>query len=161
MSYNKSYNRGFNSYEESYTGPEVQQKLDMGDLVKIQVLRCEIAESGGDETKHANGVEGLLHLLPRENRERLESDKYRSLYVTKVETFEYRYSCGHKMGSPERPVFRNNPLDWNYHGGPPELVSPIAVEVEQTDYQKLFNLIMSEFEDLGVTWKKESMEEDI
>jgi hypothetical protein len=146
-----SYKKG----EEPQVDVEFSQKLDIIYVVLEQIRRVLAAASEGDEGKYNNCVEELLNLLPSENRFRLESDKIKGEYIETVEQPVYKYSCGYPMGTVEKPVFRNNPWDWNYHGGPPELVSPIMEEVEQTDYNKLFKLIMSEFEEIGVSWKVE------
>ena len=151
-----SYKTNYSSYEEPQTGKEVHQKLNIDYLVNKQIDRINTAAVEGDLQKYSNAVEALLSNLPRENRKRLESDKYKEMYTVKIEDYEYKFSCGHKMGSPENPIFRNLSTDWNYKGGPKELVSPIPVEREEIDYVKLFKLIMSELEDLGITWKKES-----
>lgn len=142
--------------EEPQIDVEFNQKLDITYVVLEQIRRVMAAASEGDEYKYGNCVEGLLNLLPSENRLRLESDKIKEGYTETVEQPVYKYSCGHPMGTVEKPVFRNYPSDWNYHGGPPEVVSPIMEEVVQTDYNKLFKLIMSEFEEIGVSWKVES-----
>jgi hypothetical protein len=108
-----------------------------------------------DEIKFSNAVESLLAMLPKENRLRIESDKIKDSYITKIEQPVYKYSCGKPMGTLENPIYRNKKTDWNYTGGPEILISPTVEEVEQTDYQKLYKIVLNELQDVGVTWKIE------
>jgi hypothetical protein len=141
--------------EETNVDAEFKQKVNVEYLVLKQIDRCNTAAYEGDEGKFNNAVESLLSMLPKENRQRIESDKNREEYVETIEQPVYQYSCGKPMGSPESPIYRNLPTDWNYRGGEPILVSPTIEEVEQTDYQKLYKLILAELQDVGVTWKVE------
>jgi hypothetical protein len=131
-----------------------QQKLDITFLTLQQMQKVSQSAFEGDEIKYSNAIESLLAMLPKANREKIEANK--DAYITKIEQPRYKYSCGKPMGTIENPVYRNNPLDWNYKGGKPELVSPVVEEVEQVDYAKLYKLILEELEDVGVTWKQEA-----
>ena len=142
-------------FDENPVDAEFKQKINVEFLVLKQIDRCNNAALEGDEIKFSNGVEGLLAMLPKENRLRIESDKIKSTYITKIEQPVYKYSAGKPMGTIENPIYRNNPKDWNYDGGEPILVSPTVEEVEQTDYQKLFKIVLNELQDVGVTWKIE------
>jgi len=132
-----------------------QQRVDIQYLVLLQIQKCSTSAYESDEISFSNAVESLLAMLPKENRLRIESDKVKDSYVTKVEQPVYKYSCGKPMGTLENPIFRNNKSDWNYQGGDPILVSPTVEEVEQTDYQKLYKIVMGELELIGATWKTE------
>jgi hypothetical protein len=147
----------FKKYEEPSVDTEFKQKLDINYIVYNQILKCNNASTEGDEARFANGIEALLNMLPKENRARIESDKGREEYVETIEQFVYQFSCGHRMGSPEAPIYRNRKdLDWNYspniNNGEPILVSPITETVEQTNYNKLYKIIMNELQDCGITW---------
>ena len=147
-----SYQR---DYDESPIDAEFKQKINVEYLVLKQIDRCNNAALEGDEIKFSNAVESLLAMLPKENRLRIESDKIKDSYITKIEQPVYKYSAGKPMGTIENPIYRNNPKDWNYDGGEPVLVSPTVEEVTQTDYQKLYKIILNELQDVGVTWKIE------
>ena len=143
------------SFDETSVDAEFKQKINVEYLVLKQIDRCNTAAYEGDEGKFNNAVESLLAMLPKENRQRIENDKSREQYTETIEQPVYQYSCGHPMGSLESPIYRNKKTDWNYDGGEPILVSPTIEEVEQVDYQKLYKMILSELQDVGVTWKIE------
>ena len=143
------------SFDETSVDAEFKQKINVEYLVLKQIDRCNTAAYEGDEGKFNNAVESLLAMLPKENRQRIENDKSREQYTETIEQPVYQYSCGHPMGTPENPIYRNKKTDWNYDGGEPILVSPTIEEVEQVDYQKLYKMILSELQDVGVTWKIE------
>jgi len=143
------------SFDEGSVDAEFKQKINVEYLVLKQIDRCNTAAYEGDEGKFNNAVESLLAMLPKENRARIENDKNRDQYVETIEQPVYQYSCGHPMGTPENPIYRNKKTDWNWDGGEPILVSPTVEEVEQVDYQKLYKMILSELQDVGVTWKIE------
>jgi hypothetical protein len=146
-----------NSFENKDEQVEFKHNDDIQSAVFRQIQRCEQANTDGDEGAFANSVNGLFCLLPKENRKHIEDNKEK--YVETVEEPVYQYSCGHPMGTLENPVYRNLPSSWNYdanvNGGKPVLVSPIIEQVERTDYMKLFQLILDEFESIGITWKTE------
>lgn len=149
------YKEAIFGFQEDVTN--FQQKIEIEDLVLEQIRRINAAAYEGDEDKFANAVESLLSMLPKENLKRIEENK--ETYVTTIEQPIYKYSCGRPMGSLETPVYRNKKSDWNYdpnqNFGKPIRVSPIITEVTQTDYEKLFRLILGELESIGVTWKTE------
>ena len=134
-----------------------QQKIEIEDLVFEEIRKILSAAYEGDEDRYANAVESLLSMLPNENVKRIEENK--EAYITTIEQPIYKYSCGHQMGSVENPVYINKKSDWNYdpniNDGKPILVSPKLIEVTQTDYSKLYRLILTELESIGVTWKTE------
>jgi hypothetical protein len=142
-------------FEETPVDAEFKQKVNVEYLVLKQIDRCNNAALEGDEIKFANAVESLLAMLPKENRLRIENDKTKESYISKIEQPIYKYSCGKPMGTLENPIFRNKKTDWNYDGGEPIRISPMVEEVEQTDYQKLYKIILNELQDVGVTWKIE------
>jgi hypothetical protein len=137
---------------------DYKQKINIEYLALKQVDRCNVSANAGDAMSFNNSVESLLSMLPKENRAVIESEKYKEQYITRVEELVYQYSCGRKMGTKEHPVYRNKPTDWNYNGGEPELVSPVVIEVEKVNYQVLYRLILSELQNVGVTWKIEPRE---
>jgi len=136
---------------------EFKQKIEFQHLIIQQIQRCLQSSYEGDEGKFANAVEGLVSLLPEENRKHIEDIK--DEYTETVEEPVYQFSCGHRMGSVEHPVYRNYSTDWNYNpndnGGKPILVSPKIDIVEKTNYDKLNKLVLKELELIGVTWKTE------
>jgi hypothetical protein len=146
-----------NSFENKDEHVEFKHNDDIQSAVFRQIQRCEQAITDGDEGAFANSVNGLFCLLPKENRKHIEDNKEK--YVEIIDEPVYQYSCGHPMGTLENPVYRNLPSAWNYdanvNGGMPVLVSPIVEPVERTNYMKLFQLILDEFEIIGITWKTE------
>lgn len=145
----------YRDYDETPVDAEFKQKINVEFLVLKQIDRCNQAALEGDEIKFSNATESLLAMLPKENRKRIESDKVKEEYITKIEQPVYKYSCGKPMGTIENPIYRNKKSDWNYDGGEPILISPTVEEVEQTDYQKLYKIVLNELQDVGVTWKIE------
>lgn len=134
---------------------QFNQKINMEYILLTQINRCGQAAFDGDEARFNNAVETLVALLPKENRARIESEKFKDMYVDITEEPVFKMSCGKPMGSVEHPVYRNHPEDWNYKGGEPELVSPIMTQTTVTNYQTLYKLVLSELQDIGVTWKVE------
>jgi len=120
-----------------------------------QIDRCNTASLEGDEARFSYAVESLLSMLPKEHRVKLEAEQAKEVYTSKSEDYIYAYSCGKPMGSPENPIYRNKPTDWNYDGGEPILVSPRLEESENIDYQILYRMILAELQDVGATWKVE------
>lgn len=146
-----------NSFEKKNEQVEFKQNVDIQGIVLQQIQKCQQTISEGDDVAFDNSVQGLLLILPKENRKHVEDNKEK--YVETVEEPVYQYSCGHPMGTVENPVYRNNPPDWNYdrnlNGGKPVRVSPIIEIVERTDYRVLYQLVLDELEDIGLTWKAE------
>jgi len=86
--------------------------LDPEYLIRLQINRCYIALSSGDDILFGNSVMALLGGLPSNKRKEIEDR--REDYVEMVEEYEYKSPNGWRLGSPEAPVYRNLPTDDNY-----------------------------------------------
>jgi hypothetical protein len=103
--------------------PGIQGKVSIEDLVRRQIDRTLISEST-DPTLFEANVQLLMSMLP--------SGKLKALYAreaefkTKIVDMRPEW-CGRRVG-------------------------PLKTE-KQTDYLKLFELVLEAFEDCGLTWK--------
>lgn len=125
--------------------------LSPEDLVRLQINRCNVTSSYPDREVFNANVLTLMRNLPSHKLVELKLQKKE--YTTKTTVYQYKRSCGRLMGTPENPIYRNKKDDWNWDGGDPILVSPVPVDVEMTDYDKLFELVMMKLEEAGLTWK--------
>jgi len=132
---------------------DYRQKVSIDYLVLTQLDRTNKAAVDGDSSKFNNSVDILLSMLPKENQKRIE--QMRDEFTSTTPSYSYRYAFGRPMGTPENPIYRNLPSDWNYEEGPPVLVSPIPTETTEVDYQKLYKYLLAELQDIGVTWRAE------
>jgi hypothetical protein len=144
------------SFDESPVR-EFQQELKRGiedsfNQVVINLIGAiNTAGTEGDKIRYSNAVMQLVYNLPEERREYLL--EHEELYTSIVEEWVYMKSCGQKMGTPEKPIYRNYPSDWNWDGGEPVIVSPIKNIQDEINYQKLFGLVMTELESAQAIWK--------
>jgi hypothetical protein len=115
----------------------IHGELDIEALVFRQIERTHQA-AVQDEVVFAANVRLLLNLLPTHKRDEIveRSDEYTSV----SEHYEYKYWCGVPMGTIEKPVNR----------------SPYKITEEVIDWYKMLEIILSAFEECGVTWKTES-----
>jgi len=115
---------------------KIHGSLSPEDLVRLQINRCNVTSSLADRGIFNANVLALMRNLP--SHKLLELKNMRGEYTDIVTIYKYKYSCGRPMGTPENPIYRNNEGDWDWDGGDPILVSPIPVDVEVVDYDKLF-----------------------
>lgn len=86
--------------------------LDPEYLIRLQINRCAIAQTTGDEAMYAGAVLALVTQLPSGKRKEIEDE--RGDYMEWVEEWEYKTISGWRVGTPERPVYRNLPEDDDY-----------------------------------------------
>jgi len=123
-------------YRDVFKEPEIRGELRIDELVWRQIERTNTSASQ-DENLFASNVRTLMSLLPRHKRTELEARV--DEYTYPVQRWEYKYCCGVPMGTPEEPV----------------LGSPRPVEELETDWYKLYEMILNAFEECGLSWKVE------
>lgn len=116
--------------------PEIRAQLNIEDLVWRQIDRTNISASYDENTFAAN-VRVLMSMLP--SHKRTELIDRREDYVYDTEQWSYKYFCGVPMGTPENPVAG----------------SPFLMKSEEVDWQELYELILSAFEECNISWKIE------
>lgn len=118
--------------------PGIDERFDYAEMVRRQIERCDLCR--GDPELFIQQVIGLESKIIPEDMDDRYIEEYNNIPKT-VKTYQYKYACGHRMGTPENPVYRNNPKDWNYNpnenNGKPILVSPILVEIENPEQWNL------------------------
>lgn len=129
-------------------------KLELPDLVRWQINR--VNTSSGEPELFGRNVEVLMYMLPSNKLEEILNRK--SEYVDVIDDYVYKYSCGRRLGSIERPFYINREDDPNWDGGKPILVSPIKQTMEMKNYDKLYMLILKMLEESGLTWHEEQIE---
>lgn len=109
-------------------------ELNIEQLVFRQIERTELSALQ-DEAYFASNVRLLLSMVPSHKREEIENRQ--DEYVSETESLHYKYWCGVPMGTPENPI----------NG------SPSLMKETNTDWHKLFEIILEAFEESGLTWK--------
>jgi hypothetical protein len=147
--------------------------LDPEKIVWLQIQRCNVLHSQGDEILYGNAVLSLLINVPEDIRLEVEDHEEEYHIVKKQWVPQGRFS-----GDPEAPFIINNrgDLDYDaayrgrryekdgdgwkevYETGGIHQVSPIWTETENWDYYVLQKLIMAALQNHGLTWKKERTE---
>lgn len=147
---------------------KVKGNLSIEDLVRRQIDRCNMTISSADpETFNAN-VRALMKHLPgtkyQEILDRGELSEDEGGYNTKTEHYEYNNTCGHNIGTPKNPfVTVPNHPEWEFllevpkpyrerHMDEISIISPVLVEGMETDYEKLYRIVLEAFEERGLTW---------
>ena len=105
-----------------------RENLDPEQLVRLQINRCNIARSSGDEELFNNNVLGLLALVPSGKREEIEERA--TEYTEEVNDYEYTYRYGRPLGSVENPFCINLPDNENYN---PRLKQVKTRVIEKTE----------------------------
>ncbi len=154
-----------------------RENLDPEQLVRLQINRCNIMLTGGDEVMFANAVKSLLAIIPSGKRGEIEAIK-RSYLKNQPElkkrieeaVEEERDKLEAELerleeGSYIRKVPR---LRYEYYcgvrlgteerpmlndDGTPR--SPVLEEFEETDYYRLFTIIQDKLEEANLSWKQE------
>jgi hypothetical protein len=146
------------TFEPQTDSTQQQQKVNITYLVQQEIAKICASAWKGDESGYSNAVENLFKLLPIENKKHIEDNKEK--YIATIEQPTWKLCSGKQMGSLENPVFANvKGKDWNWsadvNNGKPIRISPIVNEVEETNYQNLFGLIIEEMQGMGILWKTE------
>jgi len=88
-----------------------------------------------------------------------------STYTEETEEWDYKIVNGIKLGTTDRPYYRNKPTDLDYNptlnGGQPILISPIMRMTQKVDYYRLFMRIGEELTNFGLGWELESITEEL
>ena len=145
-------------FEPQTESTQQQQKINIPYIIEQQLIKISSSGWKGDEAGYSNAIQTLLKDLPIENQKHIESRK--DEYITRVEKPEWKYCSGRKMGTLENPLFCNRKgVDWRWsadiNNGQPIRISPIIEEVEETNYQTLYGLIMEEMQSMGLLFKIE------
>ena len=130
--------------------------LDPEYLIRLQINRCAIAQTTGDEAMYAGAVLALITQLPRRKREEIENEK--AEYTTIVEEYEYKKIGGWKVGTPEKPVYTNLPEDDDYD---PNLKQTIIENKIMKRKTKVFNEEKGEEEEIEEEYEAEVPRETI
>jgi len=96
-------------------------------------------------------VRALMKMLPSTKLNEILSRA--GEYNEEVKSWHYEYWCGTKMGTPEHPITTDDAPpneDWS------NVISPTPITYTQTDYEKLYEIVLQAFESVGLTWKVES-----
>lgn len=129
----------------------IRGHLSIEDLVRRQIDRCNLSMSGMDPSIFEANVRALLSMLP--SHKRAEVMTRENDFNTTGTEYEFQYNCNMRMGTPDNPVTSD--------GLPPNedrsnVISPVPVEVERTDYEKLYEIIIESLESVGLTWNIEA-----
>ena len=91
----------------------VRGSLDPEILVRLQINRCEISLTSGDNYTFGNSVMALQAMLPSDRRKLVESR--RSEYTKVNETYRFKKIGAWTIGSIEKPFYSNLPEDDDYN----------------------------------------------
>lgn len=128
--------------------------LDPEYLIRLQINRCAVAQTTGDEVMYAGAVRALINQLPMEKRKKIESMKEE--YTSIVEDYEYVKIGGWKVGTPEKPVYANLPDDEDYD---PNLRQIKIVKETKTEKIKRLNEETGKEEEVEREYEVEREEE--
>ena len=136
--------------EALLTQLKIRENVNIELIILQQMQRTLISIAQPDQINFENNVRGLLYLLPADSYIRVlnKSNEYNDV----IQKWEYKKWCNVNMGSIDRPITRDGKPpkeDWS------NVVSPIPYREEKTDYEKLLQVIISEIERIGLSWKKE------
>lgn len=132
---------------------EIRGRLNIEDLVRRQIDRCNMALGQPDPSAFESYVRGLMKMLPDHKRKEIYANE--NEYNEKYEDYEYQYSCGMQIGTPNAPVYVYEPGDPEYDADNLVIYSPKLVTKEETDYEQLYELILLAFQEVGLTWEVE------
>lgn len=136
---------------ESLEEANIRGHLSIEDLVRRQIDRCNMTMGGLDETIFHANVRALMKMLPSKKLADIEDRGIE--YNTTVKEWHYEQWCGINMGTPQNPITTDDEPpkdDWS------NVISPRPNEYTQTDYEKLYELVIQGFESVGLTWRIEA-----
>ena len=79
-------------------------------------------------------------------------------YVEEITSWEFEYWGSIPLGTIEKPYYVNMPDSPYWDGGEPILKSPVRVKKFVTNYEKLYTLVLSMLEQVGLTWRMQVVE---
>ena len=135
---------------ESLQEVSIRGNLSIEDLVRRQIDRCNQSLANPDPSIFEANVRALLAMLPSKKYKEVIEQSH--LYNTTTRTWRYKYWCGVPQGSPEAPITSDGKPpkdDWS------NVISPVPVEETETDYERLYEVILQAFESINLTWRVE------
>ena len=130
-----------------------REKIDIKTIFMQQLSRCLINSGDVCFTEH---VESLLSLLPIDSFTRIIQQT--DMYDHEITEFVYEEDFGHQLGTPTNPALydpskpvkrlENGEIDWTDEN----IRSPKLETKNITDFQKLFRIIISEAQLVGLIW---------
>lgn len=138
-----------------------RERVNISNNLYLQLERCLATISGVDPSVFEANVRGLLGLLPSFKRQEVlrRGKEYNDTY----QEFQYETYCNIQVGSivepalydESQPVMRDKVTDeilWS----DPNIQSPKLVQITDTDYEKLFFVIVDALEAADLTYNVES-----
>ena len=142
------------------TTPNIKDDLDASQLVFQHIQRCLVSMAGMDVSVFETNVRGLMALLPEFKRNEVYENE--DDFTTRSEKYIYKKFCGIDMGTPQNPIMDNDKDDISYDPRrETTIISPILKEFAETDYEKLFELLMRAIDELGLLYSYELSFKDI
>lgn len=136
---------------ESLEEASIRGHLSIEDLVRRQVDRCNMSMGGDNTSIFDANVRALMKMLPSTKLD--EILRRESEYNEVIHDWHYEYWCNVKMGTPDHPITSD---DEPPNEDRSNVISPNPVSYTQTDYEKLYELVIQAFESVGLTWKVEA-----
>ena len=140
---------------------DIKDRVPMPRSVYLQIERCNMSISGADESIFEANVRALLTMIPKHKKQQvLDRD---TEYNDTFEAFDFAEHCGVQMGSTFAPLMREDEegekyvvkrdeegnIDWT----DPHIISPHLNQKTETDYEKLYHVIINALESANITWK--------
>ena len=118
------------SEDIGYEDVAIRGRMDIEDIVRLQINRCNASAYEPDQTLFESSVKVLFDLLPRHKRDEILNEKELD-YVEPKEFIEYgSYWCGIPMTSTKR-----------------------IIKKAVINYHLLYRIILDAYADAGLTWQ--------
>lgn len=123
--------------------PAVRDAAEFSRLLYGQIDRCNEAGSTNETGDFENCVTVLFEMIPSSVRAAVvrRAEEYKKTTEKPV----FKYVAGMPMGTIENPVKSDDGT----------VISPVMEKSEYVDFRMLFNVVMMELENAGITWKWE------
>jgi hypothetical protein len=134
--------------DDLITKDQTRDNIDYRLLLYRAIERCNQAISVPDTSIFEANVRALLANCPSSVRETV-LDRARD-FNTIEHKWVFRKFCGFELGTPENPITINDEPpkeDWS------NVISPKPTRIEATDYERLLEVILTELENSGYSWK--------
>jgi len=140
---------------------DIRDRVPMSRSVYLQIERCNMSISGVDPAIFEANVRALLTMIPsHKHKEVMDRDEE---YNDTFTEFVFQNYCNIQMGSTAKPLMRkddsgirytvNRDADENIDWTDPNIISPQLIEKTETDYEKLYKVVISCLESANITWK--------